>query len=300
MMTVIRNLSELRDQLPESAETCLNYFPDVDRSIGGYEGLIAAQEHLPTNEIRDNFAADFSVLARLWEALSPHPCLDEYKEAYRWLSQVYESVKPASGNGKLLWHTLGAKTLEIINEHVHVETIRDDLETVVLDENTLKGIMEAQNPKTIREIEIKITRRLQKHLNNPIFVRLGEKLEQLKMEYEKGFINSLEFLKRLLNLAKEVVAAEKEVEPEDERKKAKAALSALFEEVKTKKTPVIVERIVNDIDEVVRIIRFEGWQHSHAGEREVQKALRKTLKKYQLHMDQELFDRAYAYIKQYY
>jgi type I restriction enzyme R subunit len=300
MMTVIRNLSELRDQLPDAAETCLNYFPDVDRSIGGYEGLIAAQEHLPINEIRDNFAADFSVLARLWEALSPHPCLDEYKEAYRWLSQVYESVKPASGNGKLLWHTLGAKTLEIINEHVHVETIRDDLETVVLDENTLKGIMEAQNPKTIREIEIKITRRLQKHLNNQIFVRLGEKLEQLKMEYEKGFINSLEFLKRLLNLAKEVVAAEKEVEPEDERKKAKSALTALFEEVRTKKTPVIVERIVNDIDEVVRIVRFEGWQQSHAGEREVQKALRKTLKKYQLHMDQELFDRAYAYIKQYY
>ena len=95
-------------------------------------------------------------------------------------------------------------------------------------------------------------------------------------------------------------AARQHVEPEDERKKAKAALSALFEEVKTKKTPVIVERIVNDIDEVVRIIRFEGWQHSHAGEREIQKALRKTLKKYQLHMDQELFDRAYAYIKQYY
>jgi len=33
---------------------------------------------------------------------------------------------------------------------------------------------------------------------------------------------------------------------------------------------------------------------------EVQKTLRKTLKKYQLHTDQELFNRAYDYIKQYY
>jgi type I restriction enzyme R subunit len=300
MITVIKNLSELRDQLPEAIETCLDYFPDVDLTLEGYEGLIAAQECLPNNNIRDEYAADFSVLARLWEALSPDPCLNEYREEYRWLSQIYESVKPTSGNGKLLWHTLGAKTLEIINEHVIVEAIRDDLDMLVLDENTLKGIIDAQNPKTIKEIEIKIIRRLQKHIGNPIFMKLGEKLEKLKMEYEKGFLNSLEFLKRLLNLAKEVVAAEKEVEPEDERKKAKAALTELFEEAKTKKTPVIIERIVNDIDEVVRIVRFEGWQQSHAGEREVQKALRKTLKKYQLHTDQDLFDRAYAYIKQYY
>ena len=35
-------------------------------------------------------------------------------------------------------------------------------------------------------------------------------------------------------------------------------------------------------------------------EREVQKALRKTLLKYKLHRDQALFDRAYEYIRQYY
>ena len=37
-----------------------------------------------------------------------------------------------------------------------------------------------------------------------------------------------------------------------------------------------------------------------AGEREVQKALRKILLKYKLHKEQDLFDRAYGYIKQYY
>jgi hypothetical protein len=37
-----------------------------------------------------------------------------------------------------------------------------------------------------------------------------------------------------------------------------------------------------------------------AGEREVQKALRASLLKHKLHKDQDLFDRAYAYIKQYY
>jgi type I restriction enzyme R subunit len=55
-----------------------------------------------------------------------------------------------------------------------------------------------------------------------------------------------------------------------------------------------------DIDEIVRVVRFDGCQHTSAGEREVQRALRRALLKYKLHRDQELFERAYGYIRQYY
>jgi type I restriction enzyme R subunit len=56
----------------------------------------------------------------------------------------------------------------------------------------------------------------------------------------------------------------------------------------------------NDIDSIVKIVRFPGWQTTVAGEREVQKALRKTLLKYKLHKEEELFNKAYLYIKEYY
>ena len=55
-----------------------------------------------------------------------------------------------------------------------------------------------------------------------------------------------------------------------------------------------------DIDEIVRLVRFPGWQSTLAGEREVKKALRKALFKYKLHADEELFEKAYSYIRQYY
>ena len=61
-----------------------------------------------------------------------------------------------------------------------------------------------------------------------------------------------------------------------------------------------VEGIVADIDDIVKKVRFPDWQHTTQGERLVQKELRKTLLRYRLHTDQDLFDRAYAYIKQYY
>jgi type I restriction enzyme R subunit len=57
----------------------------------------------------------------------------------------------------------------------------------------------------------------------------------------------------------------------------------------------VVERIVTDIDDIVRLVRFPGWQNTKAGEREVQKTLRKVIYvKYQV-KDQDLFDKAFGY-----
>lgn len=100
-------------------------------------------------------------------------------------------------------------------------------------------------------------------------------------------MTSLEFLKQILELAKGVVEVEKEIDPEEERDKAKEALTGLFNEAKNKNTHIIVERIVADIDDIVKKVRFPDWQHTTQGERLVQKELRKTLLKYKLHADQE-------------
>ena len=94
--------------------------------------------------------------------------------------------------------------------------------------------------------------------------------------------------------------AEKEADPQEERDKAKEALTELFTQAKSGNTHIIVERIVAEIDDIVKKVRFPDWQRTTQGERLVQKELRKTLLKYKLHTDQDLFDRAYAYIKQYY
>lgn len=298
---VVKNINELKSQLPGAVQKCLAYFAGVDRTLTGYEGLIAAQNCLPNNETRDRFAADYSYLSRLWEAISPDPVLGQYENDYRWLSQVYDSVKPSSGSGRLLWHALGAKTIELIHQHVHIDAIRDDLETLVLDADLLQAVMGTPDPsKKAKEIEIKVSRWLRKRLHDPRFKALGERLEELKARHEQGLLTSVEFLKELLNLARDVVTAERAEPPAEREAQGKAALTELFDAVKNPETPIIVERVVSDIDEIVRYVRFDGWQNTHAGEREVKMALRKTLFKYRLHQDQELFDRAYGYIREYY
>ncbi|MEQ1870656.1 MAG: HsdR family type I site-specific deoxyribonuclease [Vicinamibacterales bacterium] len=299
--SVVGNIAGLKDQLPEAVQKCLTFFPGVDRTLAGYEGLMAAQDCLPNNDVRDHFAADYSVRGRLWEALSPDPMLAALESDYRWLTQVYVSVQPTSGTGRLLWQTLGAKTIELIHQNVHVSPVRDDLDTLVVDAELLEAIMGSPDPTNrAKEFETKLTARLRKHMGNPRYQQLSERLEALKDRHERGLLNSVEFLKQLLDLARDLVATEKDTPPEEDVDRGKAALTELFQQVKDPSTPVVVERIVADIDEIVRLVRFPGWQQTAAGEREVKKALRRSLLKYQLHQDLELFERAYGYVKQYY
>ena len=79
-----------------------------------------------------------------------------------------------------------------------------------------------------------------------------------------------------MKLARDTVALERETkaEPVDN---SKEALTKLFEEAKVEKTPVIIKQIVEDIDDVVKVTRFEGWQWTTAGEREIQKGLKISL-----------------------
>lgn len=301
VLAVITNLQDLRDKLPETIALCLGHFPNVDRTLEGFEGLQIAQDCIDTDVKRDAFAKDFSVLSKLWNALSPDTVLDGYQKDYRWLSQVYTSVKPSvDDNGRLLWHALGAQTTKLIHEHIHVSGINTEMEEVVLDADLIDELVTKGDSKEAERVVKILVSRFATHGNNPIFKRLSERLEDIRTRAEQGLITSIEFIKELCIIATQTLQAEKQVEPIEQIESAKAALTELFLEMKTDKTPAIVERIVNDIDEIVKYVRFEGWQNTVQGERDVQKALRKTLLKYQLHKDEELFSKAYEYIKEYY
>lgn len=302
MKKVITNIEDVKKQVPALMRKCLSYFMGVDRTKEGWEGLLAAQECIPTNKDKDEFGADYRVLNRAWNALSPDPFLDQYKYDYVWLSKVYESVKPTDNRGALVWAALGAKTMELVHSNIEVGEVHDDMDILTMDADLIDQFIEKykNDKKKVKKIEIDLVAKIRKHSDDPKFIKLGERLEDLRERHEQGLINSIEFLKLLLELAREAAQAEKEVVPEEEVDRGKAALTELFDGVKNEKTPVIVERIVNDIDDIVKIVRFDGWQKTTTGKNEVKKALRSVVWiKYKI-KDKEVFDKAYSYIEQYY
>jgi len=295
---VVESIEAFKKLFPEAMQKCLNYFPEVDRFIEGYEGLIAAQDCLVGNEKRDAFAAQFNVLKRFWEAITPDPYLNSYRHDYRWLAQVYESIKPVGGIGSLLWESLGPETIKIIHEHTDIKHIRDDIDELVMDAESVFELTEEQRRKKAKRIHITLIGKIRGN-SDPRFEELGKRLERLKEKYEAGVINSIEWLKELLEAARDVVRLENETHqkiiPDN-----KQALTQIFLEIKSDTTPQIVASIVEDIDKIVIVTRFDGWQNTHAGQKEIQKVLRQTLFKYKLHKEQELFEKAYGYIREHY
>jgi type I restriction enzyme R subunit len=201
------------------------------------------------------------VLGKLWEAISPDPMLLPFETDYRWLTQVYVSVQPTSGTGKLVWHALGAKTIELIHQNVHVDAVRDDLETLVLDAELLEASWDPPIRRSAQGVRDEAHRAAaQAHGQPQATAHLSERLEALKERHERGLLNSVEFLKHLLELARDLVSTEKETPPRGGRGSRQGRAHRAVPAGANEKTPVIVERVVADIDEIVRLVRFPGWQ----------------------------------------
>ena len=301
---IIKNLEEIKALIPSYVADCVAFFPGVDRTVGGWEGLSAAQQAIRDPQRKTDFARNFARLAKTWEIVSPDEALKPHQADYTWLASVYQSVRPVS-TGNLIWSILGAKTIEIIHQNIDTIDIGMPLEELVVDADIIDSVIEDEKKreKKIIEVEKMLRLRLSQHKGDKKFKAFAEKLDELRQRLEDSLITSIDFLKQLLVLAREVLEEEKKIEePEDPHAKARAALTDLFESIKTPDTPIIVEQVVSDIDnEVVKIIRqFNDAFKSVTAKREIKKKLRSILWiKYQI-KDNDVFDKAYQYIEQYY
>ena len=299
----IENIQDIKDSIPIYLQECLKFFESIDRSVDDYTTLEAAQEVLKNLELKDAFGMAFQKLHRAWELISPDPDLAQYLADYKWVCHVYDSQRSGSVTGTLVWQAFGKKTIELIHKNTEVVSFKENSNYYDIDEDTLRQIID-ENPddpdKAVTMVEIRVSNRLSKHMGDPVFKKLGERLEALRAQHELAQISSIEFLKKLLELSKDTLAAEKKVETLDQRERGKAALTELFNEIKNENTPIIVENIVNDIDQVVNKIRFPGWQDVPSGRKEVRRAILKIVRtKYRI-KDEEVLKKAYDYVEQYY
>lgn len=346
---------ELIDELAAGIEQALERFAGIDLEDFGFGALQAAQEALKDDEERDAFAREFLKVHALWELLWPEPELKPMRAHYRWLARVYQSVQPAMTSDALLWHRLGAKTLQIVSEHITAVRVEGDaVETVTLDEETLKALRElgvehlplidedsgegegegeesthvpaVDDPpdaeEIIKTIEARIEARLNSDPKNKIYRSLAERLDQLRQTRIETAQDSIEFLKRLLEVARDTVRADREAREEAEAEAGEAgvaaattnggahasllpeerigALTQIFREYKPDATPEIIERVVLEIDAVVTAARFSNWQVTREGVRTVKGEIRSALHKFGLDPTGELFERAYAYVAEHY
>ena len=310
----------LLGELSAEIATTISQFKSVDRSAPVFNQIHDAQQILNTLDKRDQFAAQFMRCQGLFEFLWPNTKLRPIEDDYRFLARVYSSIAPNNAADLLLWQRLGAKTMEIVHTHLTGVTIdADKLEKVAMDAEVLEALRDnglfPETPtvgkpaptalEVLQRLEERIKLRLAGTDGSKVWKSLAERLELLRLSRISSAAESVEFLRYLLELAKDLLEAERaddegrinEIKVIDPRK---GALTQIFEEYRPEGIPVVIENVVEQVDALVQPVRGTGWQTSHPGDRMVRQELRLILKNSGLPPAGELFDRAYAYIRENY
>lgn len=316
-------VDSLVQQFKEELETTLDRFIGIDRTSSTFETLEAAHERVPDDKARDRFAAQFGMLQGIWEAIWPAEGLEPHRNDYKWLSKVYASIMPADTSRDLLWHRIGAKTMELVHGHIGEVTVQDTgVSAVIADEGTIKRLLEAgviddsekggeSRVITVTEVVDNIANRLRRRLDgangdHSVYQSLAERLERLRERQFAKAVESISLLEEFLKLARELASAEK-AEDENGTKGLDllpdphlGALTQIFDEFKPKGTPAIVERVVVDIDKIVKQVRWPGWADQKGGDRAVRTAVLGALHRHGLPLQGDLFDRAFEYVSENY
>jgi type I restriction enzyme R subunit len=295
-------------------------FKSIDLKSPVFNQIHDAQQILDSIQKREEFAAQFMRCQGLFEFLWPDTKLRPIEDQYRFLARIYASIAPNNAADLLLWQKLGAKTMEIVHAHLLDVTIDGDkLDKVAIDAEVLEALREnglfpeppkiGQRAPTALEVLQRLESRIQARLNidptHKVWKSLVERLELLRLSRIATAAESVEFLRHLLELARDLLEAERadnegridDIKIIDPRK---GALTQIFDEFKPKGVPIVIENVVKQVDSLVQPVRGTGWQTSHPGNQLVRRELRVILNNNGLPDAGELFDRAYAYIQENY
>lgn len=311
----------LIDQFEAELDSTMRWFAGIDHTVIASTTLLECQQRIAKEKDQDAFVASFLLLEGIWEACWPHLRLRAHTEAYRFLAKIYASIAPVGPRVDLVWTRLGAKTLDIVFEHMTDVKVTQSNAVVVADADTIRRLeeegllpgLEEVEHRTANEVLDTLYARLKKRLegpngNHPVYQSLAERLENLRQRTIAEAQQSIEWLREAFTLAKDVTAAEK---AEDEAGVEGLnllpdpnvfALTQIFLEYSTPDMPVMIERVVEEVDSIVKEVTAgnAGWASTQKGDMAVRKEVRLVLKDKGLHTVPGLFDRAYEYIAEHY
>ncbi len=301
LTAAVTNIETYKPRFEKQYETCLNYFASVDTKDFSGDSLKKAQNCLKDKETRDSFGKFFIELQKSWEILCPDVYLAPFTANYIWMCGVYESIRPP-GTGKLIWKEFGGQTQKIIEDHTYPLRITASAEEMILDEKMIKkALVDTSYEYVARLIGNHVHKKINDHEENPFYMRLGSRLQKLQDDYEAGIINNEMFLKRLLELSKELAEEERKQTEMEPLERTNLALTKLFNAVKADYPDIDedVETIVQKIDDKIIEYAVPEWDTRDQVKKRILKEI-KTLIHYQYGFKEEVAQKAYEYVLQYY
>ena len=274
-----RDEEELFDDLVDQLEIVMDIFDGIPKD-DSQEATNAAVSRISKHPERREFKQGFRRLQNLYESVAPDGRLIEegIQDQYKWLSRIHVAFERTTSGKEAPEDDMREKTRQIINENVDVGEIRDDFPTYKLDGKVLEDIEGLDNPGVKAS---QIAHAAQDHLHprpgqTPRYQRLSERVTEIVERWQTGDVADPEAVEALKSVEKEVIEVEKEA-GDDADERAKYAIEnhlteELDEEFEREKAAEIADSIVDQFED--RVDRaYSGWKTNKATEQDIEELI---------------------------
>jgi type I restriction enzyme R subunit len=199
---------KFREMFKDYMEQIINLFTGIPRD-GSHQSAMQALIRLnDDDEKREEFERLFRNVRILYETLQPDEFLRPYIRDYTWLCKFYMLYRKKFYPKEHFEITDedGAKTRQLIREHVDVKEIEDEFPTYKLDENYLTKIKDMNPDAKALDIEAMLDAEIRIRLDEDEDIRpLSERLKRIIDQKRAGTLAGIALLTELEELTKQVV-----------------------------------------------------------------------------------------------
>lgn len=202
----------LKDTVPGEVERCMASFKGITIA-DTRDCLLAALRAVSEPEASQAFEHNFKSLERLWEALSPDPCLYPHRFVYGWLCGVYIAYRRRKKGSaqKGTFGELSNKTRELIEENTTFMEVVQSLPEFKIDKDYVMKLEELPSPADkAAALEAYLDAELAEDEGGFTYRQLGERMARIKARKDAADKSAEERLRELQKVADDKVKADAE------------------------------------------------------------------------------------------
>ena len=211
--SVIRNIDILKSTFGSLMEDKARPYLELIGHRFDDKTVERAIEIFSDKDKREDFYKFFKQLEMLYEIISPDKFLRDYINDYWRISYLYSIIRNAFAKRILLDKELMQKTSDLVKKHVYSTDISSTLPIYEIKEDTLKALKKSDKSDNVKIINLR--KSILKFIDDnqdtqPYLISIGEKAQAIIELYDDRRIMTLEALKRLEEIIREINQARRE------------------------------------------------------------------------------------------
>ena len=200
----------LRETVPGEVDRCMATFKGIAIE-DTRECLLSALRRLREPEAAKTFEQNLRSLERLWEAVSPDPCLYPHRIEYNWLCGIYVAHRRRQRGSTATYGELSAKTKQLIEENTTFIEMAESLPVLKIDQDYAGKLDALPTPvDKAAALEAMLTAELSEDEPSLVYRLLGERLQRIKERQEADNESTARRLRELEEIAGEAAAVMQE------------------------------------------------------------------------------------------